>query len=82
MQKQSLLIDKLDLREEAAKHFPVAYAQPQADPHSVFANLLGVSRQDAKTICYQYAYTTDNLFFGTILKLQAEETNEEVNENV
>lgn len=37
--------------------FIEAYCKPQGDPHTVFANLLGCTRNEAKTMCYEYIYT-------------------------
>lgn len=37
--------------------FVEAYCKPQGDPHNAFAQLLGCTRNEAKTMCYEYIYT-------------------------
>ncbi|AFC21419.1 hypothetical protein [Enterobacter phage EC152] len=36
-----------------------AYGAPHSDPHGVFAQLLGVDRNEAKEICYKYMWSEE-----------------------
>lgn len=54
-----MLIDGLGVRSLVPDAWAEAYGKPQADPHSVFAELLGVTRQQAKVISYEYMYSEE-----------------------
>lgn len=54
-----MLIDELGVRSLVPDAWAEAYGKPQADPHSVFAELIGVTRQQAKVIGYEYMYSED-----------------------
>lgn len=54
-----MLIDELGVSRIVQGAWAEAYGKPQADPHSVFAELLGVTRQQAKVIGYEYMYSEE-----------------------
>lgn len=54
-----MLIDDLGVHSLVPNSWAEAYGNPQADPHSVFAELLGVTRQQAKVISYEYMYSEE-----------------------
>lgn len=54
-----MLIDELGVRSLVPDAWAEAYGKPQADPHSVFAELLGVTRQQAKVVSYEYMYSEE-----------------------
>lgn len=54
-----MLVDELGVRSLVPDAWAEAYGKPQADPHSVFADLIGVTRQQAKVIGYEYMYSED-----------------------
>ena len=54
-----MLIDELGVSGLVPDAWAEAYGKPQADPHSVFAELLGVTRQQAKVINYEYMYSEE-----------------------
>lgn len=60
---------------EVQQAWKEAYGQPNGDPHSVFAQKLGMSRNEAKRLCYVYMYSEDNLFAGQAVKYKDGEFN-------
>ncbi|AKJ73481.1 permease protein [Salmonella phage 40] len=42
---------------DVSKAWSSAYGLPHADPHFIFSTLLGVTRDEAKRICYEYIYS-------------------------
>lgn len=54
-----MLVDELGVRSLVPDAWAEAYGKPQADPHSVFAELLGVTRQQAKVVGYEYMYSEE-----------------------
>lgn len=44
---------------DVGKAWSAAYGAPQSDPHGVFAELLGVDRNEAKGICYKYMWSEE-----------------------
>lgn len=61
-----MLIDELGVRDLVPDAWAEAYGKPQADPHSVFAELLGVTRQQAKVISYEYMYSEETEYVRAI----------------
>ena len=51
------MIEEKGLSGVVEEAFVAAYCRTQGDPHSVFANILGVTRDEAKRMCYEYSYT-------------------------
>lgn len=43
-----------------------AYNKPHDDPHSVFATLMGVDRQEAKEMCWKYIWSKEAKEIWTI----------------
>lgn len=50
-----------------------AYAKSHGDPHSVFARSMGVTRQEAKVLCYKHLYFKSDSLISKLVKTKDQE---------
>lgn len=60
-------------REEVADAWAIAYGKGHADPHFIFATLLGVDRNEAKEKCFEYMHSPEGREVFAIQKVHEKE---------
>lgn len=60
-------------REEIANAWSIAYGKGHADPHFIFATLLGIERNQAKQLCFEYMYSPEGREVFAIKKVHEKE---------
>lgn len=61
------------MRGEIAHAWSIAYGNAHPDPHFVFATLLGIERNQAKRLCFEYMYSPEGREVFAIKKVHEKE---------